>query len=271
MGNLPTRFYIAQGFGVDDEDKVNAYDNALYHMGLADQNMRYVSSVPPQTQLHDVLSREGYSFIPVPKGWVLQNPKDYELWRRHGQIVHHTKVPNGVPTQESHASGLQESIHKYYFLMGTSWCTDVVMTEMRGDAGEYLASGLGIGQYEKYDGTIGTFAFENHGYVDSESCADKTAEGILKMIEMRGHTPVKREVTFPNYREKHVIGTLDRVMTGTKLKRYAKKEVFRHKKLAIDTYITSMVVPEGHCGVVLTACVFDPFTEIRALSPSIIL
>ena len=73
MGNLPTRFWIAQGFGIDDEHQVNAYDNALYHMGLADQNMRYVSSVPPNTQLHDVIVSKGYTFIPPPANYPKKN------------------------------------------------------------------------------------------------------------------------------------------------------------------------------------------------------
>jgi pyruvoyl-dependent arginine decarboxylase (PvlArgDC) len=264
MGNLPTRFWIAQGFGVDDEDKVNAYDNALYHMGLADQNMRYVSSVPPQTQLFDVLTRNGYSYIPIPEDWLGKHREEFQMWRKYGQIVSKEWIPQSKDGKDV--------TYDWYFLMGTSWCTDVVMTEMRGDSGEYLASGLGIGQYKKHDDTLGTFAFENHGYVDSESCADKTVEGIIKMIEMRGHEVIPRveEVSGSNViTQKYPVGTLQRNITGTEITRYAKKEVFLHDEYQIDAYVTSMVVPEGHCGVVLTACVFDPFTEVRALAPSI--
>ena len=84
MGNLPTRFWMAQGFGIAEEDLVNAYDNALYHAGLADQNIRTVSSVPPNTQVQ-VHTRDGYTYIPT--GFDLAFPMRPTKWTLHNQTV----------------------------------------------------------------------------------------------------------------------------------------------------------------------------------------
>jgi hypothetical protein len=137
---------MAQGFGVDEEHHVNAYDNALYHMGLADQNMRYVSSVPPNIQTFDVIVSRGYSFIPPPENLP---QSEYNKWKSLGQIILADKIPGKI-----------EAKFPWYLSMGTSWCTDVVMTDMRGDAGEQLSSALGIGRYTRFDDTLGVFAFD---------------------------------------------------------------------------------------------------------------
>ena len=250
MGQLPTRFWMAQGFGIDDEHRVNAYDNALYHMGLADQNMRYVSSVPPNTQLFDVIVSKGYSFIPPPQGYP---ESEREKWLKYGQVVDATKVPGDIDTK-----------YPWYLLMGTSWCTDVVMTDMRGDAGEQLSSALGIGRYKRYDDTQGIFAFEHHGYVTPEDSADNTIEGLKKMIEMRGHSPILREKKPVDQLKNYDLASLTNDLTGDKTMRHAQKNVYYAEEYSMEAYVTSMVVPEGHCGTVLTACVFDPFTEISA-------
>ena len=93
MGNYPTRFWMAQGFGVDDEHHVNAYDNALYHMGLADQNMRYVSSVPPNTQIMDQIVSRGYTFIPPPQDFP---EAEHDKWKKYGQIVKSYMIPDNI-------------------------------------------------------------------------------------------------------------------------------------------------------------------------------
>lgn len=250
MGNLPTRFWMAQGFGIDEEHHVNAYDNALYHMGLADQNMRYVSSVPPNIQISDVIVSRGYTFIPPP----LDYPKEeYEKWSKFNQIVKKEKIPNTTDAK-----------HPWYLLMGTSWCTDVVMTDMRGDAGEQLSSALGIGRYRRYDESIGAFAFEHHGYVSPEDSADNTIEGLKKMINMRGHTPVTRDNKPDDKVKKYDLAPLISDVSGVLTMRQAIKAVYYAEDFKMEAYVTSMVVPEGHCGTVLTACVFDPFTEVTA-------
>jgi len=250
MGNLPTRFWIAQGFGIDDEHRVNAYDNALYHMGLADQNMRYVSSVPPNTQINDIIVSKGYSFIPPPSNYPQE---EYNKWNQLGQIVKREKIPDVVDAK-----------HPWYLLMGTSWCTDVVMTDMRGDAGELLSSALGIGRYKRYDDSIGVFAFESHGYISSDDCADNSIEGLKKMIKMRGHSLVERENKPEDIVKNYDLAPIVNDLSGTSTMRQATKAVYYAKEYELDTYVTSMVVPEGHCGAVLTACVFDPFTEVSA-------
>ena len=250
MGNLPTRFWMAQGFGVDDEHHVNAYDNALYHMGLADQNMRYVSSVPPKTQLMDVIVSKGYSFIPPPMNYP---QSEYNKWNTLGQIIPADKIP-----------GEMETKHPWYLLMGTSWCTDVVMTDMRGDAGEQLSSSLGIGRYKRYDDTIGVFAFEHHGYVNSDDSADNTIEGLKKMIKMRGHIPVMRDKQQLDKIKKYDLAPLSNDLSGASTMRQATKAVYYAEEYAMEAYVTSMIVPEGYCGTVLTGCVFDPFTEVSA-------
>lgn len=250
MGNLPTRFWMAQGFGIDDEHRVNAYDNALYHMGLADQNMRYVSSVPPNTQIMDVLVEKGYSFIPPPQNYP---NSEMEKWKTLGQTIKREKIP-----------GDKEKTHPWYFLMGTSWCTDVVMTDMRGDAGEQISSALGIGRYTRYDDSIGVFAFEHHGYVSPEDSADNTIEGLKKMIKMRGHTPIPRKQKSEDKVKKYDLAPIISDLSGNSTMRQATKAVYYAEKYEMEAYVTSMIVPEGHCGAVLTACVFDPFTEIIA-------
>ena len=250
MGNLPTRFWMAQGFGIDDEHKVNAYDNALYHMGLADQNMRYVSSVPPNTQIMDVIVSKGYTFIPPPKNYP---KKEYEKWNKLGQIVKRENVPEIKITE-----------HPWYLLMGTSWCTDVVMTDMRGDAGEQISSALGIGKYTRYDDSIGVFAFEHHGYVSPEDSADNSIEGLKKMIKMRGHKPVTRYEKPADKIKTYDLAPIVNDLSGTSTMRQATKAVFYAEDYEMEAYVTSMIVPEGHCGAVLTGCVFDPFTEVIA-------
>jgi pyruvoyl-dependent arginine decarboxylase (PvlArgDC) len=250
MGNLPTRFWIAQGFGIDDEHQVNAYDNALYHMGLADQNMRYVSSVPPNTQLHDVIVSKGYTFIPPPANYPNE---EYNKWSGFGQIVKSDKIPDTV-----------EAKYPWYLLMGTSWCTDVVMTDMRGNAGEQLSSALGIGKYKRYDNTTGVFAFESHGYISPEDCADNSIEGLIKMIKMRGHSTVPRDEKPEDRGKKYDLAPLVNDLSGASTMRQATKSVYYAEDYELDAYVTSMIVPEGHCGAVLTACVFDPFTEVSA-------
>jgi pyruvoyl-dependent arginine decarboxylase (PvlArgDC) len=240
----------AQGFGIDVEHHVNAYDNALYHMGLADQNMRYVSSVPPPNQIMDVIVSRGYTFIPPP----LDYPRvEYEKWSALGQIVKKEKIPHTVDTK-----------HSWYLLMGTSWCTDVVMTDMRGDAGEQLSSALGIGRYRRYDDTIGTFAFEHHGYVSPEDSADNTVEGLKKMIKMRGHVAIKRDEKPYDTIKKYELAPLISDVSGASSMRQAIKAVYYAEDYEMEAYVTSMIVPEGYCGAVLTACVFDPFTEVTA-------
>ena len=250
MGNLPTRFWMAQGFGVDDEHQVNAYDNALYHMGLADQNMRYVSSVPPNTQLKDVIVSKGYSFIPPPKNYP---QSEYNKWNNLGQIIKADKIPGEIETK-----------YPWYLLMGTSWCTDVVMTDMRGDAGEQLSSSLGIGRYKRFDDTIGVFAFEHHGYVSPEDSADNTIEGLKKMIKMRGHAAVTRDKKPLDSIKKYDLAPITNDLSGISTMRQATKAVYYAEEYVMEVYVTSMIVPEGHCGTVLTGCVFDPFTEVSA-------
>jgi pyruvoyl-dependent arginine decarboxylase (PvlArgDC) len=241
---------MAQGFGIDNEHKVNAYDNALYHMGLADQNMRYVSSVPPNTQVFDVLVEKGYTFIPPPPDF----PKDeYKKWLKMGQIVERDKIP-----------GSKEKPHPSYLMMGTSWCTDVVMTDMRGDAGEQISAALGIGRYTRFDDTVGVFAFEHHGYVSPEDSADNTIEGLKKMMEMRGHEPITREKKPADSIRKYDLAPILSDLSGSSTMRQAKKTLYYAQDFEMEAYVTSMIVPEGHCGAVLTGCVFDPFTEVTA-------
>jgi pyruvoyl-dependent arginine decarboxylase (PvlArgDC) len=241
---------MAQGFGVDEEHHVNAYDNALYHMGLADQNMRYVSSVPPNTQIMDVIVSRGYTFIPPPANY----PKEeYEKWASLGQVVKREEIPDNP-----------EAIHPWYLLMGTSWCTDVVMTDMRGDAGEQLSSALGIGRYIRHDGNPGAFAFEHHGNVAPEDSADNAIEGLKKMIKMRGHTAAIRDKKPVDRIKRYDLAPLVSELSGVSTMRQAVKAVYYAEGYDMEAYVTSMIVPEGHCGVVLTGCVFDPFTEIIA-------
>jgi pyruvoyl-dependent arginine decarboxylase (PvlArgDC) len=247
---------MAQGFGIDKEHKVSAYDNALYHMGLADQNMRYVSSVPPNTQLFDVLIRNGYSYIPVPLDYPSLHPKEWAKWKRHRQVVKGDEVYSETPG----------SLHQWYFFMGTSWCTDVVMTDMRGDSGERISSALGIGRYKRFDGSKGVFAYESHGYLEIDDSVDNAIEGLLKMIEMRGHEPLRNNTSsvIPPKVKEYPLAELYEDVSDEKKMRYATKGVYYSEKWDMEAYVTSMVVPEGHCGAVLTACVFDPFTEITA-------
>jgi len=250
MANLPTRFWMAQGFGIDEEHKVNAYDNALYHMGLADQNMRYVSSVPPSTQIMDVVVAKGYTFIPPPPDFP---NKEYEKWKILGQVIKKEDIPD-----------LKMGIHPWYLLMGTSWCTDVVMTDMRGDSGEQISSALGIGRYTRYDDSIGVFAFEHHGYISPEDSADNTIEGLKKMIKIRGHTPVTRDEKPEDRIKQYDLAPIVSDLSGKSTMRQAVKAVYYSEKYSMEAYVTSMRVPEGHCGTVLTGCVFDPFTEVIA-------
>jgi pyruvoyl-dependent arginine decarboxylase (PvlArgDC) len=250
MGNLPTRFWMAQGFGIDEEHHVNAYDNALYHMGLADQNMRYVSSVPPNTQIKDIIVSRGYTFIPPPINYPRE---EHKKWSALGQIVEREKIPDII-----------NGNHQWYLRMGTSWCTDVVMTDMRGNAGEQMSSALGIGRYRRFNGTCGTFAFEHHGYVSPEDSADNTIEGLKKMIKMRGHLPVTRDEKPVNKVRKYDLAPLVSDVSGVSTMRQAVKAVYYSDDYKMEAYVTSMIVPEGNCGAVLTACVFDPFTEVTA-------
>ena len=251
MGNLPTRFWMAQGFGIDSEHKVNAYDNALYHMGLADQNMRYVSSVPPNTQVFDVLTRKGYTYIPPPEG---EYPKaEYNKWVKLRQIVKPVDIPEGAP-----------DLYPWYFYMGTSWCTDVVMTDMRGDAGERISAALGIGKYQRHDGSVGVFAFESHGYISPEDCADNAIEGLDKMINMRGHEPIDRVQKMNDEVKEYDLAEIYDDLTGGHRMRRALKGVYHSTSHEMTAYVTSMIVPESYCGAVLTGCVFDPFTEISS-------
>jgi pyruvoyl-dependent arginine decarboxylase (PvlArgDC) len=241
---------MTQGFGIDDEHHVNAYDNALYHMGLADQNMRYVSSVPPNTQITDQIVSRGYTFIPPPRDFP---ETEYYKWKKHGQVIQSNMIPDN-----------NEATHPWYLMMGTSWCTDVVMTDMRGDAGEQLSSGLGIGRYKRFDNSQGIFAFESHGYISPEDCADNTIEGLKKMIKMRGHTVVIRKNKLTDYVKRYDLGDLVSELSGNRTIRQAVKGVYYAEDYSMEAYVTSMIVPEGHCGAVLTACVFDPFTEIMS-------
>jgi hypothetical protein len=84
------------------------------------------------------------------------------------------------------------------------------------------------------------------------------------MIEMRGHEPITRKSKPQDLIQTYELAPMISDLTGAKTKRQALKAVYYAEEYSMEAYVTSMIVPEGHCGAVLTACVFDPFTEVMA-------
>jgi len=252
MGSIPTRFWMTLGWGIHPELPTRAYDQALYHAGLCDQNIIAVSSVPPKTQI-EVPTREGISYVP-----------DWEGVKsgRAGDILKSLRVAKlDIPGTEV------ESDTQYYYKLPTSSCVDVVLVRMDGNSFERITSALAIGSYYMPDEIIGKFAFEAHGYKVPQGCVDNAIEGFIDMCKMRGRDPVPRELPedtmgyFKNFK----IATSNFACDDTEIEFHATKEVHYCKALDIDVYLCTMVVPEGFCGSVLAAAVMDPFTEVHSV------
>ena len=231
------------GWGIDPERRTGAYDQALYHAGLCDQNIIAVSSVPPKIQI-EVPTRQGISYVPA-NDKIIGSP-----------FVKKEDIP-GDP--------VESDISKYYELP-TSTCINVVLVRMDGDPYERISAALAIGQYYMPDGSIGKFAFESHGYKIPQGCVDDAIEGLHRMMEMRGREPVKRPKppTHAGYSKSFEIAVGKYSKDDRDMKYQARKEVHYAEEYEFDVYLCTMIVPEGYCGAVLAAAVMDPFTEIHS-------
>lgn len=252
MGSIPTRFWMTLGWGIHHELPTRAYDQALYHAGLCDQNIIAVSSVPPKTQI-EVPTREGISYIPV---W-----KEGKSGLADDLLESLHVIKSDIPGAEV------ESDTQYYYKLPTSTCVDVVLVRMDGNSFERITSALAIGSYYMPDRTIGKFAFEAHGNKIPQGCVDNAIEGFVDMCKMRGRELVPRKLPedTKGYYKKFKIATSSFARDNTEFEFHATKEVHYCDTLDIDVYLCTMVVPEGFCGSVLAAAVMDPFTEIHSI------
>jgi len=252
MGSIPTRFWMTLGWGIDPERRTGAYDQALYHAGLCDQNIIAVSSVPPKKQL-EVPTRQGISYVPG-EGDIQSSPTLSAIL--NDLYVAKEDIP-GLPV---------ESETSIYYMLPTSSCVNVVLVRMDGDSYERITAALAVGQYYMPDGSIGKFAFESHGYKIPQGCVDDAIEGLHRMMEMRCREPVKRpKAPAPaGYSKSFEIAVGEYSKDGRDMKYQARKEVHYAEEYEFDVYLCTMIVPEGYCGAVLAAAVMDPFTEIHS-------
>jgi pyruvoyl-dependent arginine decarboxylase (PvlArgDC) len=233
---------MTMGWGMDSEHLINAYDNALYHAGIADQNISSLSSVPPNHQIK-ALSRNGISYVPLDK---THKKADIDTWQASGlKITKRKEIPGETEGDE------------LYLQLGTSWILNVVISDMRGGSYERITAAIGLARYRFPKGKLGVFAFEDHGFKDPLGCVDNVFEGLKNMIRMRGRSLNARANQPEDVRQEFIIGGKD-----ASSEFLATKEIHHAKDFDMEAYICSMVVPEGYSGVVLVACVMDPFTMI---------
>jgi len=251
MGSFPTRFWMTQGWGIDQERTTNAYDEALYHAGLCDQNICALTSVPPGIQIQ-VPTRQGWSYIPGEGMLGGEHPLFSRLTGK--AYIDKLDIPGDPVISDT----------SIYYQLPISTIIQGVVVTMKGDSFERITAALGLGRYHIED-EYGIFAFEEHGYKDPVGCVDGAVEGLLRMMEMRGREPLTREGNTPkDVKKAYKISTSKYEKDGRKIEFHARKEIHYVDKFDFEVYLCSMVVPEGFCGLVLSACIMDPFTEIHS-------
>jgi pyruvoyl-dependent arginine decarboxylase (PvlArgDC) len=241
MGSLPTRFWVAQGYGTTPEHKLTAYDRALHMAGIADQNIIGISSVPPSIQIVPII-KDGVTYIPTPENW----PKKY------GDRPKHFKTAS-LEGQE-------------YFILEPSFSVDVVLARSEGSQFERITSAIGLIRYKKSDGDVGVFAVEDHGENSVEGSIDNCIEELQDMCADRQKEPASCNTVLPKKEaKKFPLGRYVERMTGKERENYATKIVYSQDKPWIEIYLTTInKIPEDMIGCVLSAVVMDPFTEIHS-------
>lgn len=251
MGSFPRRFWTTLGYGIDEQLGTNAFDHALQSAGLCDYNVASLSSVPPNCQIKPIISK-GMTYVSYPPIEMMSDPKTMEYFDQF-KILR-----KDIPGEESNSDDL-------YLKIPTSAIVSMVNITQKGDSFERITAALAIGRYIMHDGTIGVFAFEDHGNKRIVGAVDNGLEGMLRMINMRGRNPVLREGPVPkNIENSEKLAESKYEIDGRELNFYATKGVYYSEKYDFEVYVSTMIVPEGYVGVVLAGAVMDPFTTVHA-------
>ena len=251
MGSFPRRFWVTLGYGIDEQLETNAYDHALQTAGLCDYNIASLSSVPPNCQIEPVISK-GMTYVPYPKEDMLPDEKTMEYFDQYKVLR------SNIPGEASNSEG-------DYIKIPTSAIVSMVNIAQKGSSFERITAALAIGRYHMPDDTIGVFAFEDHGNKRIVGAVDNGLEGMLRMINMRGRNPVLRKGPMPdNIEESIKLAESSYEVDGRELNFYATKGTYFSEKYDFEVYVSTMIVPEGYCGIVLAGAVMDPFTTIHS-------
>ena len=241
MGSLPTRFWVTMGYGLHSEHPINAYDQALFRAGLCNQNMRMLSSVPPDTLIKPII-KNGTTFVPLPA-------TTYEAQKILSKGFRSVRIRHG-------------SCLKTCVVLGTAWMVDLVLARSDGGQFERVTSSIGLGYYTAPNGH-GIYAVEDDGHKDVDGSIDNCSEMLRRMVDMR-HKEFVRE---RGHKGECIKSIPLRTVTSPidKKTKLDVRQVIWHchnPKMEVHT-ISIDKIPEGCVGSVISAAVMDPFTEIH--------
>ncbi len=158
----PMEFWIVSGTGISKTHMLNAFDNALKECGLINQNLVYVSSIPPPKMI-DVLIINGATWVPMeytkdriePVSIKFENDKSY------------LRIPE------------QEIMY-------------VIKSVSEGTSGEFISSGIGVAWYwiDVEHNVLGAVAMEEYGHLPESEMRELIADRLIEMLKARGVEPV---------------------------------------------------------------------------------